>query len=114
MKSSGASQIFVKEISEARRKQAEKLGATLTIDPTTENAVEIIKANTNGGVNVSFEAAVVQPTFDGALASVKPRGEVLIIAYGKNQSRIYQPFNFLKKNELIHPYVMPMTFSESD
>ncbi|MFA1710134.1 zinc-binding dehydrogenase [Peribacillus frigoritolerans] len=58
----------------------EELGATLTIDPTTENAVEIIKGNTNGGVNVSFEASGVHSKFDSAFASVKPRGEVLIIA----------------------------------
>jgi (R,R)-butanediol dehydrogenase / meso-butanediol dehydrogenase / diacetyl reductase len=80
LRASGASQIFVVEISEARRNQAEKFGATRTIDPAKEDAVEIIKANTNGGVNVAFEVAGVQATFDGALASVKARGQVQIVA----------------------------------
>lgn len=100
LKTSGASKIFVIEVSEARRKQAEKLGATRTIDPLNEDAVSIILEDT-GGVDVAYEVAGVQATFDGALASIRARGEVMIIALWE-KPLTYNPIGQLLKEKRIN------------
>ncbi len=79
-RAAGASKIIAVEVSEERRAKAMELGATHTINPVEENAVEVIQALTNGGVDVAYDAAGVEPTFLAGLASVKAGGELMIIS----------------------------------
>jgi len=79
----GAAETFVIDISPERLKKADELGATYVIDPSKEDAVTKIMQITGNGVDVAYEAAGVQSTFESALASTKSRGTALIIAgYG--------------------------------
>ncbi|QKE73448.1 2,3-butanediol dehydrogenase [Arthrobacter citreus] len=81
LKAAGASKIIAVEVSDHRREVALKSGATHTINPIESNPVETIFGVTNGkGVDVSFECAGVQPTFEAALNSVKFNGELKIIS----------------------------------
>ncbi|KAF4325684.1 hypothetical protein G195_000750 [Phytophthora kernoviae 00238/432] len=58
LKASGASDIYVVELSEERKAKAEELGA-IVIDPAQFNVVEEIHARTQGGVNVAYEVTGV-------------------------------------------------------
>lgn len=76
----GASETFVVDVSEERLQKAKELGATYTINPMEEDAVEKIMAITGNGVAVAFEAAGAQPTVTSALKSLKKQGTLLVIA----------------------------------
>lgn len=75
----GAERVFVVELSEERRKVAEKLGA-ITINPVEVNTVAEILNQTNGGVDVSFEATGVSVVLQQAINSTKMAGEVVIVS----------------------------------
>lgn len=80
LRAAGASKIFVVEVNEQRRELAKEMGADIVIDPTKEDAVKIIQELTNGGVDVSYDAAGVDATFNSALESVKPNGEFMVVS----------------------------------
>lgn len=81
VKAAGASKIIVVEVSDTRRETALKLGATDIINPIEENPVQKIMSLTgNKGVDVAFEAAGVQPTFEAGLNSTKTKGELMIVS----------------------------------
>lgn len=84
LRAAGASKIFVAEVSEERRELALKMGADIVINPAEEDAVQVIKDNTNGGVDVSFDAAGVEATFNQALDCIKPNGEFMIVSVFAN------------------------------
>lgn len=59
-----------------RLKRAAELGATLTIDVEKENAVEIIKAHTNGyGADVVLECSGAAPAASLGIALARKRGK---------------------------------------
>ncbi len=79
----GATQVIVSEVSATRRVAAHRVGgATRVIDPLAEDAVEVVRMLTNGnGVDVSFDAAGVQPALDAALGVLRPpRGRLMVVA----------------------------------
>ncbi|ADT96912.1 2,3-butanediol dehydrogenase [Mycolicibacterium gilvum] len=77
----GATQVIVSEVSATRRVAAHRVGATRVIDPLAEDAVEVVRTLTNGnGVDVSFDAAGVQPALDAALGVLRPRGRLMVVA----------------------------------
>ena len=53
LRAAGASRIFAVELSPERQAKAKELGA-IVVDPSKEDAVESIRRQTGGGVNVSF------------------------------------------------------------
>ncbi|MBM4763369.1 2,3-butanediol dehydrogenase [Bacillus sp. B15-48] len=79
-KAAGASQIFVVEIEEARQKLAFEMGADIVINPLEEDAAQKILELTDGGVNIAYEAAGVEATFNAALDSIRHNGEVMIVS----------------------------------
>lgn len=79
-KAAGATKIIVVHLSAVRLQKALEMGATDVINPADSNAVEAIKVLVPGGVDVSFEVAGVQPTFEQAIASTKPRGNMVIVS----------------------------------
>lgn len=74
----GAKQIFVSEPNEARRETAIELGADVAIDPFEEDPVEHITGETNGGANITFEFAGIEPTFNAAVRSTRRGGTITV------------------------------------
>ncbi|WP_100010159.1 2,3-butanediol dehydrogenase [Lentibacillus sediminis] len=79
-KAAGAAETFVIDLSQERLDKAKELGATHTINPAEEDAVEKIMAITGKGVEVAFEAAGAQPTVTSALAALKKKGTLQVVA----------------------------------
>lgn len=80
LKAAGATEIYAVEVSPTRAKKAIELGATQIIDPTKENAVEVIKKATDGGVDVAFEVTGVKPVFNQAVESIKYNGQLIVVS----------------------------------
>ncbi|WP_330948666.1 2,3-butanediol dehydrogenase [Virgibacillus sp. MG-45] len=79
-KAAGATDIFAVDMSPERLLKAQEVGATHTINPAEENAVETILKLSNGGVDVAYEAAGVEITLGNALSSVKKGGEIMVLS----------------------------------
>jgi L-idonate 5-dehydrogenase len=75
----GAVGVTSTEISPERRRMAADLGLE-TIDPAAEGWLEELRAATDGGVDVAFEAVGVQATFEAAVDAVRTRGCVVLAA----------------------------------
>ncbi|ELY98388.1 2,3-butanediol dehydrogenase [Natrialba aegyptia] len=76
----GARSIFVSEPREARRDRAVACGADELIDPASTDPVEYIASNTDGGVDVSFEVAGVEASFNAAIESTVPSGQTTVVS----------------------------------
>jgi len=71
----GAGLIIAVDPLAQRREMAQRFGASITLDPTTVDVVDAIKALTDGrGADVTIEALGRQSTFEAALGSVRPGG----------------------------------------
>ena len=77
-RAAGAKQVFVSEPNEHRRAKAAELGADVTINPFEEDAEEIIKAATEGGVEAAFEFAGAEPAFNAAVRSTRRGGSITV------------------------------------
>ena len=76
----GASQIFVSDISENRLKKAKEVGATHTFDARDKDIPQRIKEKTGYGVDVFIDAAGVQASFDTGINSLRNGGTAVIVA----------------------------------
>ncbi|WP_231187611.1 2,3-butanediol dehydrogenase [Haladaptatus sp. DYF46] len=76
----GANPVFVSEPKANRRSLAKECGADEVIDPTDTNPVETIRKHTDGGADVSFEVAGVEPSVNQSLAAVKSGGTTTIVS----------------------------------
>ncbi|GAY72277.1 threonine dehydrogenase and related Zn-dependent dehydrogenases [Lentilactobacillus kosonis] len=56
------------------------MGATDVINPANEDAIKKIHEIVPNGVDVSFEVAGVQPTFEQAIDATKARGKMVIVS----------------------------------
>lgn len=80
----GASQIFVSDLSENRLKKAKKVGATHTFDASDKNISQTIKEMTGNGVDIFIDAAGVQASFDTGMNSLRNGGTAILVAlFGK-------------------------------
>ena len=81
----GASKIIVVDVAEKRLEKAKEIGANHVINGKSENIPQQIQELTNGGADISFDAAGVQASFNNAVASVKKGGTIVLIAiYGRD------------------------------
>ena len=80
VRAAGGNPLIVSEPQAARRDAAAESGANELIDPTVNNAVEQVHAITGGGADVAFEVAGVEASFNDAVASTKPTGEVVVVS----------------------------------
>lgn len=76
----GANRVYISDVSEVRLDKARELGLTDTINPAKQDVEQTIKADYPNGVDITFECAGVQPTFDTALKVTKRTGVVQILA----------------------------------
>jgi S-(hydroxymethyl)glutathione dehydrogenase/alcohol dehydrogenase len=73
-----AAQIIAVDVGHAKLERARQFGATLTVDAAQGNAVDQVKAVTEGrGADYAFEAAGRAATFRLAVEAVRPGGEVV-------------------------------------
>jgi 2-desacetyl-2-hydroxyethyl bacteriochlorophyllide A dehydrogenase len=78
----GAETVTVIEPSAFKRRLATELGASLTIDPRQENAVEIVRQYTQGrGADVILECCGLQATYQMAIQLAAKRGVVGALGY---------------------------------
>lgn len=76
----GAGTIFVSEPRDARRERAADCGAAELIEPTTTDPVEYIQSHTDGGADVTFEVAGVEPSLNATIESTAPSGRTTIVS----------------------------------
>ena len=80
----GATEVIVVDIAEKRLEKAKEIGATTIINGKSEDVPKQVKALTNGGVDIFLDAAGVQASFDGGIASLKNGGTAVLVAlFGK-------------------------------
>lgn len=97
---SGASKVFLIEPQEGRRRLAEELGATATINPVTDNAVEALKDLSGGGVDLAIESAGLAVTASQCLEVVKRGGRIVLFGVCDPQDRVeFSPY-LVFRNEL--------------
>jgi len=90
----GASLIVGVDPVAARRETSKRFGATLTLDPKTEDVVARLKDLTGGrGVDVAIEALGRQETFESALRSIRPGG--VLSSLGVYSGKLAAPYEAL-------------------
>lgn len=75
----GASAIIAVDRVQGKLAQAERFGATQTIDATRDNPVEAIRDATDGGVDYAFEAVGATALAIQAFRSTAPRGTTVLV-----------------------------------
>jgi (R,R)-butanediol dehydrogenase / meso-butanediol dehydrogenase / diacetyl reductase len=89
LRAAGAQMVIVSEVSDARKKTAERLGADLVLDPSeTDVAARVAELTAGRGVDVSFDAAGVEATWSAALAATRPEGTVVSLAIWEEPIRM--------------------------
>ena len=77
VKAKGASKIFIADMVDSRLALAKELGADIPINTGKENAVEVIKANTDGrGCDCSIECVGITPTAALSVEAVRVGGTI--------------------------------------
>jgi len=76
----GASQIFVSDLSENRLKKAKEVGATHTFDARDKDISQKIRKMTANGVDVFIDAAGAQASFDTGISSLRNGGTAILVA----------------------------------
>jgi L-iditol 2-dehydrogenase len=93
--------VIVTDPDERRRQLAERLGANVTIDPTTTDAAAAVKAQTGGRLaDVVFIAASVREAGQQALGLVERAGRVIVFASTHPPERLDVDWNLLHHKEV--------------
>ena len=80
----GATKVIVVDVAEKRLQKAVEIGASYVINGKELDIPKKIKELTNGGADIFLDAAGVQQTFDGGIASLKNGGTAVLVAlFGK-------------------------------
>ncbi|MBE7473235.1 MAG: galactitol-1-phosphate 5-dehydrogenase [Anaerolineae bacterium] len=99
LKLTGLSRIAVSDTSDARLELARELGAQVTINPTQQNARQVVNEFTNGGgVDLAFEAVGISATAQQSLEVTRNNGTVVWI--GNNQRLIEVDMQAIVTREL--------------
>lgn len=112
-KAAGAAQIIAVDISKERLALAQEVGATLTINSLEENPADTILSLYKDGVDIAYEAAGAEITFQTALTVLKKRGQLMIIAaYGKPVSLDVTQHLLLKEINITASFAYANIFPE--
>ncbi len=79
-RAAGADPIIVSEPQDSRRDVATQSGADELLNPMETDVVEQIRSVTDSGVDVAFEVAGVEASFNDAVNSTKPTGETVVVS----------------------------------
>ena len=80
LQAAGAGTIYAIEPQDSRRHLAADVRADETLDPVERDPVEYITGQTDGGVDVAFDAAGVEQTVQDAIASTAPTGNITVVS----------------------------------
>jgi len=87
LKLTGGQRIIVADTSDARLEIARAMGANVTVNPTKQNARDVVNDFTNGaGVDIAFEAVGITPTVMQTLEVTRNKG--LIVWIGNNSRKV--------------------------
>lgn len=101
-RASGARKLLVSEPSAQRRALASQLGATRAIDPTAEDLVEVVRAETDGdGADVVVAAIGVTQIVNLLLEVTRPGGRVNLFAGYSGAGETTLSANLIHYGELI-------------
>ena len=90
----GASLIVGVDPVAARREMSRRFGASMTLDPGSQDVVKRLKELTGGrGVDVAIEALGRQETFESALRSIRPGG--VLSSLGVYSGKLVAPYEAL-------------------
>ena len=96
----GAANVVLVEPVETKRKMAEQLGATFTVDPRAENVKDALLAHGLKHIQVVIETCGLKSTSEEAIDIVDRRGTVVLFAVTKVDSGIDLKTYQLFQNEL--------------
>lgn len=83
-KIAGASKVYIADVSEVRLNKAQELGIKDVLNPKEVDVNEEIRKDLPNGVDIAYECAGVQQTFDTALKITKRTGILQVVAlFGK-------------------------------
>lgn len=86
-KISGANNIYIVDVSEVRLEKAKELGIEKTLNPKEVDVNDAIRKELPNGVDITFECAGAQATFDTALKVTKRTGVLQVVAlFGQDVS----------------------------
>lgn len=81
----GASKIFITDLSENRLKKAKEIGATHTFDARNKDIPKKIIDKTGHGVDIFIDAAGAQASFDTGINSLRNGGTAVLVALFGNK-----------------------------
>ncbi|MBP2249923.1 (R,R)-butanediol dehydrogenase/meso-butanediol dehydrogenase/diacetyl reductase [Halarchaeum solikamskense] len=79
-RAAGARTVYAVEPQATRRDLAAEVGADVTLDPSATDALETLLAETDGGVDATFEVAGIEQTVRDAITAAKHDGSVTIVS----------------------------------
>ena len=74
----GASKVIAADLFEMKRSVALEVGADLAVDPSAEDVVERVRAETDGGADVAMEAVGLEPSFRACEDAVRVGGIISV------------------------------------
>lgn len=95
----GATPVALSDIVAARREQAQKLGADVTLDPSAKNLAEQVREINGDGFDVVFEASGARPALRQAFDLVRPGGTIVQIGTLGTED-VPLPANLLMNREI--------------
>lgn len=113
-KLAGAAKVVLVTRQATRRKLAESLGATHTVDPEATDVFDAITGPGGivpGGVHVAFEAAGVPDTFRASIAITRPAGRVIVVGAAAQGSTVdVEPYAiFARELRVQGSFLNPLT-----
>jgi threonine dehydrogenase-like Zn-dependent dehydrogenase len=93
--------VFVSDPDKERLALAKKMGAYLTVDPTSEDLAKVIKGHTQGrGVDACCVTSAAHSALEGAFSSVRKNGRVNIYTSYADKPALPVDANTLHRTEL--------------
>ena len=98
---SGATHVVVSDLDASRRALAERLGATHTVDPTSQDMLGVVRSLTGGrGADVAFEAVGAPVTLEQAFTLPRQGGTLMQVSVPPSSARFSLPTYELFAREL--------------
>ncbi|MBD3353753.1 MAG: alcohol dehydrogenase catalytic domain-containing protein, partial [Candidatus Lokiarchaeota archaeon] len=108
----GVDKIIVSDIDDQKLELAKKFGADITVNPQSENLINIVKSETNNlGAQVMVDAAGLLSTIPDALNLLENTGRVVIFGVPpENKPTNVVPYDIYRKEiEIIGSFTNPYT-----
>lgn len=96
----GARRTIVTEISEARRRAAVHVGASVVVDPSTGDPRAAVGDLTSHGVDVVFETTANDTALGQGLRSLRPRGTLVSVAGWGELARVDMGLSMAKEIDI--------------